>query len=148
MSMLAAFSVAEPSDEPVSPSAREIKVPKPRQILQFERPWDHFVPAKSVRKLTARVGVSKKFVRAGRYRILPLVSSIFPRVTRRQIIAIITRAAMAMRTFNGVIKPGFSGVGVGVAVGAGAFFAASIPCAYCKRWKVSLSCGFSFCAAW
>jgi hypothetical protein len=28
--------------------------------LQFERPWDRFVPAKSVRKLTARVGVSKK----------------------------------------------------------------------------------------
>jgi hypothetical protein len=35
MSMLAAFSVAEPSDEPVSLSAREIKVPKPRQICNL-----------------------------------------------------------------------------------------------------------------
>src|SRR5260370_34575487 len=33
--MLAAFSVAEPSDEPVSLSAREIKVPKPRQICNL-----------------------------------------------------------------------------------------------------------------
>src|SRR5213082_3202508 len=33
--MLAALSVAEPSDEPVSLSAREIKVPKPRQICNL-----------------------------------------------------------------------------------------------------------------
>src|SRR5947208_15232570 len=38
------------------------KSPKAASNLQFERPWDRFVPAKSVRKLTARVGVSKKFV--------------------------------------------------------------------------------------
>jgi hypothetical protein len=30
--------------------------------LQFERPWDRLVPAKSVRKLTARTVVSKKFL--------------------------------------------------------------------------------------
>src|SRR6266704_5380123 len=100
--------------------------------------------SKSVRKLTARVGVSKRFVRVGRYRILPLVSSIFPRVTRRQIIAIIRSNAIAIPMFSGVIKPGFSGVGEGVAVGGGAFFAVSIPCTYCKRWKVSLSWGFNF----
>jgi hypothetical protein len=35
MSMLAAFSVAEPSDEPVSPFAGEIKVPKSRQICNL-----------------------------------------------------------------------------------------------------------------
>src|SRR6266496_5655238 len=33
--MLAALSVAEPSDEPVSLFAREIKVPKPRQICNL-----------------------------------------------------------------------------------------------------------------
>src|SRR5436189_2122058 len=33
--MLAALSLAEPSDEPVSLSAREIKVPKPRQICNL-----------------------------------------------------------------------------------------------------------------
>src|SRR5437660_3772428 len=60
--MHAASSVAEPSDEPVLLPTRELKVPKPRQTLQFERPWDHFVPAKSVRKLTARPWVSKKFL--------------------------------------------------------------------------------------
>src|SRR5437660_2544445 len=60
--MHAASSVAEPSDEPVLLPTRELKVPKPRQTLQFERPWDHLVPAKSVRKLTARSGVSKKFL--------------------------------------------------------------------------------------
>src|SRR5438874_3636804 len=60
--MLAAFSVAEPTDEPVLLPTRELKVPKPRQTLQFERPWDHFVPARSVRKLTARPWVSKKFL--------------------------------------------------------------------------------------
>src|SRR5947199_4655830 len=38
------------------------KSPKAASNLQFERPWDHLVPAKSVRKLTARVGVSKKFL--------------------------------------------------------------------------------------
>jgi hypothetical protein len=34
--------------------------------LQFERPWDRFVPAKSVRKLTALIVVSKKFLVSNR----------------------------------------------------------------------------------
>jgi hypothetical protein len=51
-----------PSGKPVSPPARDSKVPKPRQNLQFERPWDRLVPAKSVRKLTALIVLSKKFL--------------------------------------------------------------------------------------
>jgi hypothetical protein len=47
--------------EPVLLPARELKVPEPSQTLQFERPWDRLVLAKSVRKLSARSGVSKKF---------------------------------------------------------------------------------------
>src|SRR5207248_9182794 len=87
------------------------KSPIAASNLQFERPWDRFVPAKSVRKLTARAGVSKKFVRAAGYRIRPLLVSSFPRVTKRKIIAMIMSSAIAMPMFNGVIRPGFSGVG-------------------------------------
>src|SRR5439155_14547551 len=94
--------------------------------------------SKSVRKLTARVGVSKRFVRVARYRILPLVSSIFPLVTRRQIIAIIRSTAIAIPMFSGVIKPGFRGVGEGVAVGGGAFFVATMPGRDFTRRKVWL----------
>ena len=50
--------------EPVLLTAREIKVPEPRQTSQFERPWDLFVPAKSVGKLTAGLGVSKALLRS------------------------------------------------------------------------------------
>src|SRR5690349_18980785 len=58
-------------------------------------------------------------------RILPLVSSAFPRVTNRRMTAMAMSTAMAIPTFNGVIKPG-PGVGVGVAEGGGgAFFAAN-----------------------
>src|SRR5438034_10003397 len=105
--MLAAFSVAEPSDEPVLLPTRESKVPKPRQTLQFERPWDHFVPAKSVRKLTARSWVSKRFL-LRRYRIRPLLASpsLFPLVTRRATTAMITSTAIAIPILSGVIKPG------------------------------------------
>src|SRR4029453_18740451 len=67
------------------------------------------------------------------HRILLLVSSAFPRVSNRTMIAMIMRTAMVIPTFSGVIKLGL-GVGVGVAEGGGgAFFAASIPCTYCKR---------------
>src|SRR5439155_20796249 len=116
---------------------QRFKSPTAASNLQFERPWDRLVPAKSVRKLTARVSVSKKFLSAGPYRILPLVSSGFPRVTKRMITAMIIRTAIAIAIFSGVIKPGFGGVAVGVAVGGSAFFAARIACAYCKRWTVS-----------
>ncbi|PYL80206.1 MAG: hypothetical protein DMF21_09750 [Verrucomicrobia bacterium] len=42
---------------------QRLKSPKAASNLQFERPWDHLVPAKSVRKLTARIAVSKEFLR-------------------------------------------------------------------------------------
>ncbi|PYK76412.1 MAG: hypothetical protein DME39_01445 [Verrucomicrobia bacterium] len=42
---------------------QRLKSPKAASNLQFERPWDHLVPAKSVRKLTAATVVSKKFWR-------------------------------------------------------------------------------------
>ena len=41
---------------------QRFKSPKAASNLQFERPWDRLVPAKSVRKLTARTVVSKKFL--------------------------------------------------------------------------------------
>jgi hypothetical protein len=40
---------------------QRFKSPKAASNLQFERPWDRLVPAKSARKLTARIIVSKKF---------------------------------------------------------------------------------------
>src|SRR4051794_38172689 len=58
ISLPVAISRTEPNDKPVA-SRRESKVPEPRQTSQFERPWDLFVPAKSVGKLTARMRVSK-----------------------------------------------------------------------------------------
>ena len=105
---------------------QRFKSPKAASNLQFERPWDRLVPAKSVRKLTARIIVSKKFLGAERgcrvryntesHRILPLVSSGFPRVTKRTMMAMIMSAATAMPTLSGVIKLE-PGVGVGVAEG-------------------------------
>src|SRR6266487_6764556 len=83
-------------------------------------------------------------------RILLLVSSGFPRVSNRTMTAMMGNAAIAIPMRSGVITLGFSGVGLGVGDAAGggdAFFFASIDCAYCKRWKVSLSCGFTFRAA-
>src|SRR6266478_4519115 len=84
----------------------------------------------------------------GRFqRILLLVSSGFPRVSKRTTTAMMMSATMAIPIYSGFIKlirPGFSGVGVGEGEAAGggdAFFFASIDCAYCKRWTVSLSCG-------
>jgi hypothetical protein len=41
---------------------QRFKSPKAASNLQFERPWDRLVPAKSVRKLIAAKGVSKKFL--------------------------------------------------------------------------------------
>src|SRR5438876_5086558 len=49
------------ADEPVLLFATESKVPKPCQICNLNDPWDRLVPAKSVRKLTARPWLSKKF---------------------------------------------------------------------------------------
>src|SRR5206468_5780905 len=87
-------------------------------------------------------------------RILLLVSSGFPRVSKRTTTAMMMSATTAIPIYSGfiikLIRPGFSGVGEGVGDAAGggdAFFFASIDCAYCKRWKVSLSCGFTFSAA-
>src|SRR6266481_5693449 len=83
-------------------------------------------------------------------RITLLVPSGFPRVTNRTITAMMSHTAIAIPMLRGVIRPGFSGVGVadGEAAGGGdAFFCASTDCAYCNREKVSLSCGFSFSAA-
>src|SRR5437667_2502744 len=42
---------------------QRLKSPKAASNLQFERPWDRLVPAKSARKLTAPMGMSKKFWR-------------------------------------------------------------------------------------
>src|SRR6516225_7574017 len=78
-------------------------------------------------------------------RIMLLLPSGFPRVSKRTTTAMMMSATMAIPTYNGFIKlsrPGFSGVGLGIGDAAGggdAFFSASIDCAYCKRWKVSLS---------
>ena len=86
-------------------------------------------------------------------RIMLLVPSGFPRVSKRTTTAMMMSDTMAIPMYSGFIKlsrPGFSGVGLGVGDAAGggdAFFYASIDCAYCKRWKVSLSCGFTFRAA-
>src|SRR5947207_1905466 len=78
----------------------------------------------------------------------------FPRVIKRRITARTINTAIAIPMLSGVSRAliilGFSGVGVGVSEGAGggvAFFFASIDCAYCKRWNVSLSCGFTLSAA-
>ena len=60
ISLPAACSQIEPNDKPVA-SARELKVPEPHQTLQFARPWDLLVPAKSGGKVSARFGLSKKF---------------------------------------------------------------------------------------
>src|SRR6266480_4060590 len=60
------------------------------------------------------------------YRIRLLVGSSFPRVINRTITAMIINTAITIPILSGVIKPGFSGVGEGVAVGGGAFFVASI----------------------
>src|SRR3954467_13718533 len=72
ISLPVAISRTEPNDKPVA-SRRESKVPEPRQTSQFERPWDLFVPAKSVGKLTARMRVSKaiSLVCAAKRRIAP-----------------------------------------------------------------------------
>ncbi|PYJ88958.1 MAG: hypothetical protein DME71_11400 [Verrucomicrobia bacterium] len=43
---------------------QRFKSPKAASNLQFERPWDRLVPAKSARKLTAPIVVSKKFWKA------------------------------------------------------------------------------------
>src|SRR5206468_10048208 len=51
----------EPSGKPVA-SCQRFKSPRAASNLQFERPWDRFVPAKSVRKLIAPIIVSKKFL--------------------------------------------------------------------------------------
>src|SRR6184192_2840710 len=51
-----------PSGKPVSLSTRDSKVPKPRQICNLNDHETALVPAKSVRKLTARVRLSKKFL--------------------------------------------------------------------------------------
>src|SRR6266480_536501 len=49
---------------------QRFKSPKAASNLQFERPWDRLVPAKSARKLTAPMVVSKKFWLATRsYRV-------------------------------------------------------------------------------
>src|SRR5207249_388385 len=86
-------------------------------------------------------------------RMILLVSSAFPRVRNRTITAMMMSATIPIPTYSGLIKLirlGFSGVGVGdgeAAAGGDAFLLASIDCAYCKRWKVSLSCGFTFRAA-
>src|SRR6266568_5104338 len=86
---------------------REPKVPKPRQTLQFERPWDRPVLAKSIRKLTAHFWVSKRFLLRKAYRIRRLlVGSSFPRVRRRTTTAITTSTANTIPMFSGVIKPG------------------------------------------
>ncbi|PYJ26116.1 MAG: hypothetical protein DME91_00375 [Verrucomicrobia bacterium] len=53
----------EPSDEPVLTFHQRFKSPKAASNLQFERPWDPLVPAKSVKKLTVRLAVSKEFLR-------------------------------------------------------------------------------------
>src|SRR5437879_10590151 len=45
---------------------QRFKSPKAASNLQFERPWDRLVPAKSARKLTAPMVVSKKFWLAAR----------------------------------------------------------------------------------
>ena len=55
----------------------------------------------------------------------------------------ISSTAIAIPIFKGVIKLGGLGVGVGVAVGGGAFFSASIDSEYCRRWGVSISFGFN-----
>src|SRR6266496_6798118 len=81
------------------------------------------------------------------YRILPLVGSCFPRVSRRTITAMISSTAIPIPTLKGVITLGGLGVGVGVAVGGGAFFSASIDSAYCRRCGVSVSLGFSLIAS-
>src|SRR5207245_10262916 len=43
-------------------SCQRFKSPRAASNFQFERPWDRLVPAKSVRKLTALIVVSKKFL--------------------------------------------------------------------------------------
>src|SRR5438552_17479268 len=53
------------------------KSPKAASNLQFERPWDHFVPAKSVRKLTAATVVSKRFSLCDRRAVVCVVLSAF-----------------------------------------------------------------------
>src|SRR6202040_4458400 len=76
-------------------------------------------------------------------RILLLLGSTFPRVANRTTIAMISKTTTAITILTGVSKLG-AGVGVGgAAVGCGAFAAASIPRAYCKRCGVSISFGFS-----
>src|SRR2546423_1643821 len=47
-------------DEPVA-SRYRTKSPKAASNLPFERPWDHFVPAKSTGKLALPPWLSKKF---------------------------------------------------------------------------------------
>src|SRR5262249_62209577 len=83
-------------------------------------------------------------------RMIWLVSSAFPRVRNRTTTAMMISATIPIPTYSGLIKlikPRFSGVGLGTGDAAGggdAFFFVSIDCAYCKRWKVSLSCGLIF----
>ena len=58
-----------------------------------------------------------------------LVSSGFPRVSNRTMTAMMSNAAIAIPMLKGVIRLGFSGVGLGVGEEAGggdAFFFASI----------------------
>src|SRR5207248_10793375 len=112
--------------------ARDAKVPKP----PFERPWDRLVPAKSVRKLTARSGLSKKFLRprpvdVQRIRLLDSVSSVLPRrrESTKNMMIKITNMASPIPMFIGVSSPG-AGVGLEVGVGGGAFFAANMAWAY------------------
>src|SRR6266480_3918828 len=71
------------------------------------------------------------------YRIRPLVTSALPRVRARTTAAIIMITRIAIPMLRGVNKPPPDGVGLGVAVAGGAFFAASMLRAYCSRCTVS-----------
>src|SRR2546430_994640 len=71
------------------------------------------------------------------YRIRPLlISSGFPRVISRITAATIPRTTIARIIVSGLNQV-LLGAGVGVAVGGGAFFAANILRAYCRRCTVS-----------
>src|SRR5438874_12507517 len=106
--MLAALSVAEPSDEPVSLSAREIKVPKPRQICNLN---DHGTASFQQKRPKAnRARWCVKEICYGRditprgpgavagasllYRIRLLLGSSFPRVSNRAFMSMLLKPAI------------------------------------------------------